>query len=183
MRDALRLVLLFLAAINPAAVALSIPELSPPARRRAVGVALVVAALIYLAAALGAEAFLDALDIAPETFRIAAGIAMAPAGVYAIFRARVASEASGDSWRAGIFPLAIPLLVSPAALAAAISVGVDDGPGQALGALAIPLAVAAGLAFLGEGRWRAAADGLSRILGLLLIALAVALVVDGVRAI
>ena len=183
MSDAVRLLLIFVAAINPAAVALSVPELSRLVRRRAVGAGVLVAALIYVVAALGAAAFLDVLDIAPETFRIAAGIAMAPTGVYAIFRARVAAEATEDSWQAGIFPIALPLLVSPAALAAAISIGADDGPGPALAALALPLALAAGLGYAGPGRWRAAADGLSRVLGLLLMVFAVALVVDGVRAI
>ena len=183
MSDGIRLFLIFLAAINPPAIALSTPALSSAVRRRAVALALVVAGVIYILAALTAERFLDALDIAPETFRIAAAIVMAPAGMYAIFRARVAAESAEESWRAGVFPLAVPLLVSPAALAAAISIGVDDGAGKAAAALAVPLVLAAGLAFAGAGRWRPAADGLARMLGALLVALAVALVVDGVRAV
>jgi small neutral amino acid transporter SnatA (MarC family) len=189
MTEYLRLVLVFFAAVNPAAVALAAaaataaaPALRRPAARAAAAViGLVVAVGLFGGATLAAEPLLDALDIAPETFRIAAGIVMAIVGAYAVWRASVGCEPASDSWEAGVFPFGLPLLAGPASLIAAVSYAVDRGEGKTLGAAVVPVAVAAGLIVAGVGRWRPAADAVARVTGALLIALACGLIVEGVR--
>ena len=88
MSDWLRLAFVFLAAVNPAAVALA--SWAPPRPRgralETAGVGVAVAMAGVGAMALLADRLLAALDVAPETFRIAAGIVMLAAGAYAVAR-------------------------------------------------------------------------------------------------
>ena len=85
-------------------------------------------------------------------------------------------------WTA-LFPLALPVLVSPAGLAATISHSADGDTGMAIGAAALALALAAGAVLARMGRFRAAADGIARVSGALLVVFAGAMIVDGVRAV
>ena len=122
------------------------------------------------------------LDIAPETFRLAAAIVLAAVGMFAVWRGRVAA-APGDGWQAGIFPAGIPLLAGPAGLAAALSLSADNGAGVSFAAAIAPVLLGgAAIAWL-PGRSGAAADGLARLLGALLVVLAAAMAVDGVRSV
>jgi small neutral amino acid transporter SnatA (MarC family) len=182
--DYLQLLLVFFAAINPAAVALAASDLRDGAKAHPLAVAasgFVLAAMLYLVAASTADSLLDFLDVAPETFRIAAGIVMATTGVYAVWRARIAVSPSEESWQDAIFPLAIPLLASPAGLIAALSYGADDGVVKAFGAAIVALAAAATLAVIPLRRGALAADAVARLLGALLVVVAAGLVVEGVR--
>jgi len=184
-----RLVLVFFATVNPAAVALAAASASAPVAslqglaRRAVaaGIGVAVAGALFVGATLGAGRVLDALDIAPETFRIAAGIVMLIVGANAIWGGTVASEPAPDGWQAGVFPIGLPLLAGPASLIAAVSYAVDEGEAKTLGAAVIPLALAALLIVAGVARWRPAPDAIARLSGALLIALACGLMVAGVR--
>ena len=177
-------------AVNPAAVALAAGGMRFPVekdRRAAIGVGAAVASALLLVAALGAGRFLGALDIAPETFRIAAAIVMLTVGIYAVWRARVGAAVGSGSLADGVFPLGIPLLAGPAVLAAVISISADDGRGTAIGAAAGALALAIALALVlrpgASGRQAAVLDAAARVLGALLVVVAVARLVDGVRAI
>jgi small neutral amino acid transporter SnatA (MarC family) len=179
----LRLLLAFLAAVNPPAIAASLPR-----EWRARPAQLVVAAgtitLIAVVVALAAEPFLDWLQVEPETFRVAAGIVMALGGGIAIIfgRWRTVSDEETQGWLAGIFPVAIPLVLGPWVVAALMSYSVDHGEGMAIGAV-LP-AAAAGLAFTAIAwRRRAAIDAAARFVGVLLLVIAAGLIVDGVRAI
>ena len=187
MSDFLRLLAVFFAAINPASallVAAGLRFRDRRERRTAVAIAAVLAGALVAAAAFAADQLLDALEIEPETFRIAAGIVMATTGIYATLRPGPAVPPGEGGRAAGLFPLGIPTLLTPAALAAAISYGADEGPGRTIGAALIVLAVAAGALFvLPTGRWKAPADGLARLTGALLVVLGVALIVDGVQAV
>lgn len=183
MSDSLRLAVVFLAAVNPAAVALAAWAPSRPRARAAeAGVTgLAVAAALVLAAALGANSLLDALDIAPETFRIAAGMVMLTAGAYAVARARVAAAAFEDGWKGGISPLGLPLLLGPAVAVAALSYGADEGAAKTFAAALPALALAAALTVARPHGWTALTDGVARLLGAGLVAVAAGLIVDGVR--
>jgi multiple antibiotic resistance protein len=184
MSDELRLIVAFIVAVNPPAVALALRAALPRERwgwaaPLAVGVALALAC--YLAAVLTAGDFMDFLQVAPESFRMAAGLVMLVAGAYAVWRGRVAAAAGDGRWTTGIFPAGIPLLAGPAALAAAISYGQDEGAGGTFAAAAIAVGLAALLTALPPGRWHAAADGLARLLGALLVVVAAGLMVEGER--
>jgi len=182
--DYLQLLVIFFAAINPPAVALAARDLSGSRSGRPLAVAgagFAIAAALYLVAASVAESLLDFLDVAPETFRIAAGIVMATTGVFALWRARVAAAPSEDGLQDAVFPLAIPLLASPAGLIAALSYGADDGVRMAFGAAVVPLAVAAALAATPLRRGEAAVDAAARLLAAVLVVVSAGLIVEGVR--
>lgn len=182
-----QLLIFFFAAINPASAALAlagrgrVPGGRPAWQVAALGALL--AAAVYAGVAAGADRFLEALDIEPESFRVAAGVVMATAGAFAIWRAAPEPPGTNGEWDSAVFPIAIPLLVTPAGLAAAITYGADDGGTKAFAALIIPLALGAALLGLRTRRANAALDGVSRVTGALLVAVAAGLVVDGVRAI
>ncbi|MFN0093551.1 MAG: MarC family protein [Dehalococcoidia bacterium] len=178
MTETAQLIAIFIAAVNPAAVALAAGRFEP---RTALAGGLGALALLAVAA-FAADAFLDALDIEPETFRIAAGVVLLASGAVVIWRARAgALEPEGSPLAQALSPIAFPLLFSPAVAAAALSYGADDGPAKTIlaGAIGLILAVA-GLA-LGPGRARPVLDGVARLLGALLVAVAAGLIVEGVR--
>jgi small neutral amino acid transporter SnatA (MarC family) len=145
----------------------------------ALGIAVAIA--LYAALTLWGEDLLDGLDVAPETFRIAAGIVMAASGVFAIWRIGLADDGALPGLGAGVFPLGVPLLASAAGLMAALSYGVDHGSGRTFAAAAVIVAVTGTLAWLYRDSWRPVAGALARLTGALLIAVAAALVVEGVR--
>lgn len=185
MSDFARLLVIFLAAVNPAAVALAVQDrfatgaTSPPAAKTVlIGAG---AALALLATAvLAADPLLDFLDVAPETFRIAAGIVMATTGVFAAWRARVAAAPLEGDWRDGVFPLALPLLAGPAGLVAAMSYGLDEGRGLTFVAAAVVVTLASALCLAQTRRATRPLDALARIAGALLVVIAAGLIVEGV---
>ncbi|MFN8507519.1 MAG: MarC family protein [Dehalococcoidia bacterium] len=183
MSDWVRLAFVFLAAVNPAAVALSSWAPWRPRERpkETACVGFIVATAGVVLAAILADRLLAALDIAPETFRIAAGLVMLAAGGYAVVRAKVAAAPFEDGWRGGISPLAVPLLLGPAVLVAAISYGADEGAATAITASVPALAIGSMLTAARPGRWTALADGVARLLGVALVAVAAGLIVEGVR--
>lgn len=140
-----------------------------------------VALLLYASLTIWGDNLLDALDVAPETFRIAAGIVMAASGVFAIWRLGLADDGALPGLAAGVFPLGIPLLASAAGLVAAVSYGVDHGPGRTFAAAAAIVAATGALAWAYRDSWRPVAGPIARLTGALLIALAAGLVVEGVR--
>lgn len=187
MSDFLRLLVIFIAAVNPPAVALAMADKGGDADARpAWQVPLIggcVAAALLVLAVLVSESLLDWLQIAPESFRVAAGIVMAVAGLAVIWRGRWSDGGHNAGIEAAIFPLALPLLAGPAALVAAISYGVDEGRGETIAAALIAVALAALLVATKPAKGRPALDASARILGALLVAVAAGLVVSGVRAI
>jgi len=190
MTDFLLLVVIFIAAVNPAWAALVYDRLhdhraSPAEAGRllpvAVGVA--IAVVLLLAAALFADSLLDALSIEPETFRVAAGIVMAAMGVTAITGRRPIDIDHPDGWSRGIYPLAIPLFAGPAALVAAMIYSVDEGAGQVIAAAAVALGLAAALSLVTAPRARPFLAAATPLLAALLVLVAAGLVVDGIQAI
>lgn len=182
-----QLLIFFLAALNPASAALAMATrartAAAPATWQLAIAGGAIALALYVATAAGADRFLDALNIEPESFRVAAGVVMATAGAFAIWRGAPEPVGSDSGFDAAIFPVAVPLLVTPAGLAAAITYGADDGASKAIMALAIPLVLGTGLMILGSRRLLPALDAVTRVTGALLVAIAAGLIVDGVRAI
>ena len=175
--------LLLIAAVNPATAFAAATAMTGALRARATAALIgFLAAAALAAAALGADAILDALELEPETFRVSAGIVLAATGVAALVFEPFAWPAE-EGWKGALFPLAFPLLASPAALAATVSRASDEGVAGVLAAALIAVAIAAGATVIAAGRSRTAADALARLTGALAVALAAGLVVDGVRAV
>jgi len=185
MTDYLRLAVAFFAAINPAAVALAfaLRTDAPPREQRAIPVAVgcTVAAGLFAIAVLTADAALDFLKIEPETFRVAAGVVMAAIGVLGLWPRRSGPAVLPAGWRAGVYPLGLPLLAGPAGLMAAVSYGADKGAGLAFVSILPTLVITATLAILAAPRLRIPMLVLALWTGALLVAVAAGLIVSGVR--
>ena len=170
------------------------PKASGPERRRIAGRAVLAAALVLLAFALGGAWFLQQLGISLAAFRVAGGILLFRIAVEMVFahheRGTEAETAEALGRRdITIFPLAIPLIAGPGALASVmILAGEAQGaPGLAtviaMGALVLALTYVSLLASQAVARalGQTGVNVITRVLGILLSALAVQYVADGGR--
>jgi small neutral amino acid transporter SnatA (MarC family) len=168
------LVFALVAAVNPCRLRLVLPR-----RREAVALGTLLALGAFAAiAALGGE-LLDALDISPESFRLGAALVLGLEGARAFVFARPAAEPELAGLKAGLVPVAFPLLLTPGVVALAVVDGVEA---EAVGALALALALVLGTTLLPRGN---RADALlaagGRLLGALELVAGVALAVDALR--
>jgi multiple antibiotic resistance protein len=173
--------------------------LSASLRRQVAVRAALIAAAILLGAALIGNWLLQKLAISLSAFRIAGGLLLFSIATEMVFGVRMQRE--GEAAEQAVeerardlaaFPLAIPLMAGPGAITAIVLLaGRTQGDVLLLGLLlAVAIAVAACclLAFLfaaAISRFLGVTGNivLSRLLGVLLAALAVQFVVDGIHAI
>ncbi len=164
------------------------------AHRRAVALrACVVAAGILTLFGLAGEAVLGFLGISMDAFRIAGGVLLFLTALDMLFERRQPRR-EGQQPRhpedPSVFPLAIPLIAGPGAIASMILLTGQAGPGWA-GVLAVHLVMGltVALAFLfllaaapiERALGRVGTNVVTRLLGLLLAALAVQFILDGLR--
>ena len=179
--------------LAPIFIALT-PGQSGAERRRIGARSLVIAAVLLTLFGLTGDAILSAIGISISAFRIAGGLLLFLTALDILFERRTErreGQADGDqpSHDPSVFPLAMPLLAGPGALATMILlVGENQGVGHVvmvhlmmlivlgicmvLFALATPLARALG---------RTGVMVVTRLLGMLLAALSVQFVIDGLR--
>jgi small neutral amino acid transporter SnatA (MarC family) len=171
-------------ALNPARAAFASPR-AGRSRRTVVGVAAaggVIGGLAACAAAAAGDPLLDALDVSDPSFRIAAGIVAALAGAADFFRRPPPPEPALAGWSAALVPVAIPVVARPSLLVLALGAGADEGVLVSAGAMAMGIALLAGLVVAwpidGPGgrvlRWA------GRLLAAGLVASGVLLAVNGV---
>ncbi len=171
----------------------------PSSARRSVAMrACLIAFAILAGAALAGGWLLKMLAISLPAFRIAGGLLLFSIASEMVFGVRIArqSEAAGKAIEEHVrdiaaFPLAIPLMAGPGAITATVLLsGRTDGDMLRLGALIAIIATvmaACLLVFLAASPierllGKTGNTVLSRLLGVLLAAMAVQFVVDGVRA-
>lgn len=179
---------------------LAVTEGLPNAARRQVAVrACAIAAVILIGTALGGERLLTTLGIGLPAFRIAGGLLLFSIASEMVFGVRIerqsrqAEDAIEEHVRhVAAFPLAIPLMAGPGAITATVLLagqasGHPDRFGLLLGAIVgvIALALIVYLAATRVARTLGITGNvvLARLLGVLLAALAVQYVIDGVRAV
>ena len=178
---------------------LAVTEDLPRPSRRSVAVrSSIIAGAILIGTALIGDWLLHTLSISLPAFRIAGGLLLFSIASQMVFGVRLrreseeAEEAVEEHVRnIAAFPLAIPLLAGPGAITATVLLAGRAGGNPMLIAVLIGVVVlvaaACFLAFLFAeriGRFLGLTGNivLSRLLGVLLAALAVQYVVDGVRA-
>ena len=183
-------------ALVPLFLALTV-GMSAAERRQVALRSCVIAFAILAGAALAGDWLLRELGITMPAFRIAGGLLLFWIAVEMVFSAeaeRKSETAEGARIKDRIrnvaaFPLGIPLLAGPGAITATLLLAAQR-PGVAytaalLGVLAAALAIAAVCLFLAEaltGLFGATVRSvLSRLLGVILAAMAVQFVIDGVR--
>jgi multiple antibiotic resistance protein len=195
--------------VDPVALAptfLVVTERMPHKSRRDVAVrASIIAGAILIGAALIGDWLLNTLAISLSAFRIAGGLLLFSIATEMVFgvRSRHEGEAAEEALEERVrnvaaFPLAIPLLAGPGAITATVLLaGRAHGNVGELGDLvqlsvliaAIVAVAAASLVSFLCAEWIGGLIGvtgnivLSRLLGVLLAALAVQYVVDGIRAV
>jgi len=165
------------------------------ARRMAWRATLIAGALMLAFALLG-DALLEALGISLPAFRIAGGLLLfllatdmvfaRPSGIR--FPTLPEQEEAARSTDVSVFPLAFPLLAGPGALTSIVLLmGRAGSPLEAAGVIAALAAVLAlTLVALRSAAWVlrrlgvTGANVISRVLGIILAALAAQLVLDGV---
>lgn len=179
--------------LTPIFIALT-PEMSAAERRRIGLRALVVAAILLMIFGLVGEAILSGIGISISAFRIAGGLLLFLTALDMLFERRTERrEGQADADQPGddpsVFPLAMPLLAGPGALATMILL---VGEGQGIGHVVMVnvmmlavLAIAMGLFLLATPMARALGRTgtmvVTRLLGMLLAALSVQFVLDGLR--
>jgi multiple antibiotic resistance protein len=170
----------------------------PPRSRRQVALrACIIAAVVLAGAALGGDWLFRMVGITLPAFRIAGGLLLFSIasemvlGVRIERQSKAAEQALEEHVRnIAAFPLAVPLMAGPGAITATVLLaGRAGGSPTALalliGVICVVLAICYA-AFLAGGRVARALGTtgnvvLSRLLGVLLAALAVQYVIDGIR--
>ncbi len=161
-----------------------------PRARRAIGIrACVIAAGLLVAFALLGEAILSFLGISMPAFRIAGGILLFLTALEMLFERRTKrreGQADQPTTDPSVFPLALPLIAGPGAIATMILLTDEAATIPTMQAIGVMLAVVATvfLAFLLAGPMERLlrATGINvvtRLMGMLLAALSVQFVLDG----
>jgi multiple antibiotic resistance protein len=180
-----------------AAITLGLPD---RARRDVALRACVIAAAILAGTALIGEWLLRTLSISLPAFRIAGGLLLFSIASEMVFGVRTQRQSKAAEQAVieehvrniAAFPLAIPLMAGPGAITAMVllsgrAAGNPVLLGLLLGVVAVVLAICLAVFLLGKQVMRLFGTTgnivLSRLLGVLLAALAVQFVVDGVRMI
>jgi multiple antibiotic resistance protein len=166
---------------------------SPGERRSIARKAVLVAASVLFAFALFGAAILTHLGITLNAFRVAGGLLLLKIATDMVF-AQLERETKEEAAEArerpdiSVFPLAIPLLAGPGALAAVmILAGTSDHAAQGAVYLSILLVSVIAYISLIVAEWlfrllgHTGVNVVTRILGILLAALAVQYVADGAK--
>jgi multiple antibiotic resistance protein len=169
---------------------------SPEAQARIAGRAVRVAFVVLFGFALGGAWLLDVLEVSMDAFRIAGGILLFRIAVGMVLAAPHERERPEEEQEAreradvSVFPLAIPLIAGPGAMASVMilvgQAGRDPGRLAVVLVMAVVVLLLTWLALrlagtLGRVLRRTGVNVVTRVLGVLLAALAVQYVSDGVR--
>jgi multiple antibiotic resistance protein len=173
--------------------------LPAPARRSVAARACVIAAVILAGAAVGGDWLFKTVGITLPAFRIAGGLLLFSIGSEMVLgvrierQSRTAEQMLEEHVRnIAAFPLAVPLMAGPGAITATVLLAGRTGGDPAAFALLLAvigavLAICYVVFLAAERIGRALGTTgnvvLSRLLGVLLAALAVQYVIDGIRAV
>jgi small neutral amino acid transporter SnatA (MarC family) len=175
------LVVAAVAAVNPFRARAALPERAP-VPIAALGAAVATAVLAVVAAL--ADPVLDALHVSAATARMGVGAALAVVGAAEAVLPRPSSEPAPGGLRAALVPVAYPVLLTPAVGLLAVAGSVDRGAPVALLGLAGALATVPVVALLlppgGRPTGHRLATASARLLAVALVAIGLALVMDGV---
>jgi len=159
----------------------------------------IVATITLIAFAFAGEALLNALGVEVGAFKIAGGLLLLKVAFNMVFGETLGSQPGNRSKRTGhkaidpaVFPLAIPMITGPGTLTASVAL-INPTPGhQTVSEVTFVVAalIVIGITYLFMRgaeqltRWfgETGIDAISRIVGIVVAAIAVQLVVNGVAA-
>ncbi len=189
-------------AVNPIALAplfMAVTDgFDAPVKRRIAITASLIAGGVLLAASVGGQWLLETMGISISAFRIAGGLLLFVIAAEMLFDRRTSRETAAvagggkpDTAAIAAFPLAVPLMAGPASISALILLA-DRAPdtGNVIGLDVLVVAIVAiclVVCFLSEEIDRILGHTgqivVTRLLGLLLAALSVEFVIDGIKAV
>jgi multiple antibiotic resistance protein len=191
----------FFVVIDPpgcAPIFASLTSGTPAAHRRAMAIrSVLVASAILFAFAVAGKPFLKALGVSLEAFRVAGGIMLFLIALDMVFEKRTARRENraeevkaSDHEDISIFPMGIPMIAGPGSIASAMLLcsRVDNWAerGVVLAALAAILALTMIALLLADPLMKLIGHRIeamiTRVLGVVLAALAAQFVIDGVKA-
>ena len=183
------LLLLILDPFGNMPVFLAVTRQVPPRRRvwitlRESGIAY----LVLLAFMAGGRRFLELLGLRQASLEVAGGVILLLVAIKMIFSSAETMFSERDLRDPLIFPLAVPLLAGPSALAAVLLFSSGTGPVLALriGALSAAVGVTAALLLVAEQLSRLLGEAVMRaaekLMGLIVSAIAVNMLLEGVRS-
>ena len=155
-----------------------------PVALREIGIAYVVLLMFMW----GGKGFLGLIDLSQPSLEVAGGVILLLVAIKMIFSTTSEIFGGGDGREPMIFPLAIPLLAGPSALAAVLLL-TSRQPGQLwtwVAALAAAIVVTSSLCLMAETLLKWVGDSVMRagekLMGLILTAIAVNMLLGGLRA-
>jgi multiple antibiotic resistance protein len=183
--------------IETAAVFTSLMPTAPsPTRRRVAARACLLAGLMLLLFAIAGQVVLELLHVSLPAFRVAGGMLLFLQALTLTFASPgLSSISAGERHEAqgasdiAVFPLAFPLIAGPGPLSAIVLLMGQSHSGLEAGAVIAVLILCLTLTYLALlisgplGRWlgKTGADVVGRVSGVLLAALAVQFVFDGLQ--
>ena len=183
------LLFLILDPLGNVPVFLGLLEPLDPRRRRIVLVRELLIALFVLFAFLwGGRVILDAMHLRPESVSIAGGIVLFLIGLRMIFPSAEGMFGESEGGEPFIVPMAIPLIAGPSGMASVMLLGSEDPARMGDWSLALVIAWAATAAILLSATYLYKALGkpvlvaIERLMGMLLVAISVQMLMDGVVA-
>ena len=195
-------IVMFLVTIGPLETAAIFGVLTTgarrPARRRLAIQAVAIAGAVLVVFAIGGTKFLGLLQVIMPAFEVAAGILLLLQSIELIFAhpSGLSALTAGEEREAersdeiAVFPLAIPLIAGPASITAAmLLMGQADADPARVAVLFLSLLLALALTYavlilvepLGRVLGVTGTNVIARISGILLAALAVQFIFDGLR--
>jgi len=182
------LLLLVLDPLGSLPIFVSVMRRVAPARRRIVAVREVALAfLVLLGFMLIGDVFLRLMRLSERSLEVAGGVILLMVAIRMIFASGAEMFGADDGREPMIFPLAVPLLAGPSAMATVLLLS-SRQPGQLLewvGALTGAMAVC-GLVLLAADRIRqllgdSVVSALEKLMGLVLTAIAVEMILAGLK--
>jgi multiple antibiotic resistance protein len=162
--------------------------LEPRQKLLAAGVATTAAFAMLLAFSLGGRDVLDFLGISAESFQVAAGLLLLPPAYSLVTEGQpmqVEPARERDPLDFALVPMATPLIAGPGALAATIAFSSSIGQDTTIAAFTVVLAGTLVCLLAAERLFGLAGASVlrlvSRLVGILLFAIAVDFVLDGAR--
>jgi MarC family membrane protein len=168
-------------------VASLLKQVDPARRARVVIRECVIAYLMLLAFMLGGRQFLAVMGLSEISLSIAGGVILFMIAIRMVFKPEESVFGESLAREPFIVPLAIPLIAGPSALAT-VMLMVSREPAKLgiwIGAMTAAMIVSASLLVMGEKieRWlgKRAMEAVERLMGLILTAIAVEMLLGGIR--
>lgn len=186
--SALVLLLLVLDPLGSLPIYIPIMRAVPPARRRWVAVREVgIAFVVLFAFMFFGDAFLRLMRLSERSLEVAGGVILAMVAIRMIFASGTSVYGVESGREPLIFPLAVPLLAGPSAMATVLLLA-SRQPGllmEWVAALAVAMAISGAVLLLADRIRRLLGDSvvsaLEKLMGLVLTAIAVEMILAGLK--